>query len=119
MAAFGPISSGLAMIWLGGCGLESELPVFVIGLPRSGTTLVEQILASHSQVFGAGEIQLAHETMLALGEHEWTLWRALRLNRETACRLARRHLERLRALDRTALRIVDKRPENYLYLVCW
>ena len=38
----------------GGFGLESELPVFVVGLPRSGTTLVEQILASHSQVFGAG-----------------------------------------------------------------
>ena len=39
-----------------GFGLESELPVFVVGLPRSGTTLIEQILASHSQVFGAGEI---------------------------------------------------------------
>ena len=37
-----------------GFGLESELPVFVVGLPRSGTTLVEQILASHSRVFGAG-----------------------------------------------------------------
>ena len=39
-----------------GFGLESELPVFIVGLPRSGTTLIEQILASHSQVFGAGEI---------------------------------------------------------------
>ena len=37
-----------------GFGLESELPVFVVGLPRSGTTLIEQILASHTQVFGAG-----------------------------------------------------------------
>ncbi len=37
-------------------GLESDLPVFVVGMPRSGTTLVEQILASHSQVFGAGEL---------------------------------------------------------------
>ena len=35
-------------------GLDSDLPVFVVGLPRSGTTLVEQILASHSRVFGAG-----------------------------------------------------------------
>ena len=38
-----------------GWGLDSEVPVFVFGLPRSGTTLVEQILASHSQVHGAGE----------------------------------------------------------------
>ena len=42
-----------------GFGLESEIPVFVVGLPRSGTTLIEQILAGHSQVFGAGEIKLA------------------------------------------------------------
>ena len=45
-----------------GFGLETEIPVFVFGLPRSGTTLVEQILASHSQVFAAGEIQLAADT---------------------------------------------------------
>ena len=37
-----------------GFGLESEVPVFVVGLPRSGTTLIEQILASHSRVFGRG-----------------------------------------------------------------
>ena len=34
----------------------SRLPVFVIGFPRSGTTMVEQILASHPQVYGAGEL---------------------------------------------------------------
>ncbi len=50
-----------------GFGLESELPVFIVGLPRSGTTLSEQILASHGRVFGAGEIHLASDTMAALG----------------------------------------------------
>ena len=50
-----------------GFGLRSELPVFVIGLPRSGTTLIEQILAGHSQVYAAGEIKLAQDTMDALG----------------------------------------------------
>ena len=38
----------------GQAGHNSEVPVFVVGMPRSGSTLVEQILASHSQVFGAG-----------------------------------------------------------------
>ena len=51
-----------------GGGLESEVPVFVVGLPRSGTTLIEQIMASHSRVFGAGEIKLVHQTMALLGE---------------------------------------------------
>ena len=102
---------------VGGFGLESELPVFVVGLPRSGTTLVEQILASHSQVFGAGEIKLAHENMATLGGESAEAFENLhRLDRETVHRLASRHLERLRKLAPAAVRIVDKMPENYLLL---
>ncbi len=100
-----------------GFGLESELPVFVVGLPRSGTTLIEQILASHSQVFGAGEIKFGQDTMNALGGPGTDFIEGLgRLDRQTAQRLASRHLEKLRALSPTALRIVDKMPDNYLYL---
>ena len=47
---------------LAGAGDPTRQPVFVLGMPRSGTTLVEQILASHSQVHGAGELRLARET---------------------------------------------------------
>ena len=46
---------------MGGLGAASERPIFIVGLPRSGTTLTEQVLASHSQVFGAGELRLARE----------------------------------------------------------
>jgi hypothetical protein len=83
-----------------GFGLESEVPVFVMGLPRSGTTLIEQILASRSQVFGAGEITLGRETMAALGGEGADFIEGLRrLDRQTAVRLASRHLERLRAFS--------------------
>jgi len=100
-----------------GFGLDSELPVFVVGLPRSGTTLVEQILAGHSQVFGAGEITLVRDTLAALGGEGADFIEGLRrLDLRTARRLASWHLERLGAVQRTALRIVDKMPENYLYL---
>ena len=105
---------------VGGSALESELPVFVVGLPRSGTTLIEQVLASHSQVFGAGEIQLAGETLAALGGQGGDSIEGLRrLDRPTARHLAARHLERLRALDPAALRIVDKMPENYFLWGSW
>jgi hypothetical protein len=44
-----------------GIGVASERPIFIVGLPRSGTTLTEQVLASHTQVFGAGEVRLGRE----------------------------------------------------------
>jgi tetratricopeptide (TPR) repeat protein len=48
-----------------GFGLETERPVFIVGLPRSGTILIEQILASHSQVHGAGELRHLSDTFEA------------------------------------------------------
>ena len=39
------------------CGCSNSSPIFIIGMPRSGTTLVEQILSSHSKVFGADELE--------------------------------------------------------------
>ncbi|WP_296737211.1 tetratricopeptide repeat-containing sulfotransferase family protein [Mesorhizobium sp.] len=39
-------------------GISDDAPIFVVGMPRSGTTLVEQIIASHPQVFGAGELNI-------------------------------------------------------------
>ncbi len=105
---------------VGGFGLETERPVFIVGLPRSGTTLVEQILASHSQVFGAGEIRYCYETFQSLPKtmnRSDTPFRCLRdLDRGASRCLAQQHLDRLRVLDQRALRIVDKMPDNYHYL---
>jgi tetratricopeptide (TPR) repeat protein len=47
-----------------GGGNHSNVPVFVVGMPRSGSTLVEQILASHSKVYGAGEIETLYQAMV-------------------------------------------------------
>lgn len=103
-----------------GFGLETEWPVFIVGLPRSGTTLTEQILASHSQVFGAGELRYARDTFEALPQVMNRTATPLECLREldcgTASRVAQQHLERLRALNEPALRVADKMPDNYLYL---
>jgi tetratricopeptide (TPR) repeat protein len=101
-------------------GLETERPIFIVGLPRSGTTLTEQILASHSQVFGAGELRLARDTFSALpavmNREALPLECLGRIDAEAARRLAEGHRERLQELDEQALRVADKMPDNYLYL---
>ena len=55
-----------------GVGLDTERPIFIVGLPRSGTTLTEQILASHSQVYGAGELNYLRETFESLPQVKGT-----------------------------------------------
>jgi tetratricopeptide (TPR) repeat protein len=100
-----------------GFGLDSERPIFIIGLPRSGTTLTEQILASHSQILGAGELRLARDEFEGLASRDNPAVDALAgLDQATARRLGERHLGRLQELNGDRLRVVDKMPDNYLYL---
>jgi tetratricopeptide (TPR) repeat protein len=100
-----------------GIGVESARPIFIVGLPRSGTTLTEQILASHSQVFGAGEQRLAREDFEALARQEDQALEALaRLDLSTARRIGSHHLERLRELNNDRRHVADKMPDNYMYL---
>jgi tetratricopeptide (TPR) repeat protein len=95
-----------------GWGLETEVPVFVVGLPRSGTTLVEQILASHSRVHGAGEVGVNRQMRDRLA--------AMRSpTRESVREVAESLLNELQARNRKAARVVDKMPDNFLYLGFW
>ena len=102
-------------------GRESRRPVFVFGLPRSGTTLIEQVLASHSQVHGAGELRLARRSFEAipgvLGRTGAPRDCVSFLDHAAVMRLAETHLERLAAIDGgRSSRVVDKMPDNYMYI---
>jgi tetratricopeptide (TPR) repeat protein len=91
-------------------GSISELPVFIVGMPRSGTTLVEQICASHSRVLGAGE-----RTDIALLAAELHRERKDGADlQEMARRAADAHIVRLHKLAGGALRVVDKLPDNMI-----
>jgi hypothetical protein len=94
----------------------SELPVFVVGMPRSGTSLVEQILASHSQVFGAGE--LVEIPMIRARLAQTVPADAPRpLHRHWHRHLGKVHAARLALwAGESALRVVDKLPGNILHL---
>ena len=102
-----------------GFGLETERPVFIVGLPRSGTTLTEQILASHSQVHGAGELNCAREgfeSLPAVTDGATSLEALACLSPSIGQQLSHWHLARLQELAPNANRVVDKMPDNYLFL---
>ncbi|MDB5309422.1 MAG: yrrB 7 [Gemmataceae bacterium] len=101
-----------------GWGLDTEVPVFVLGLPRSGTSLVEQVLASHPQVFGAGELNFVRDIYRSLpglvGRSAPGIACAGDLTADQVRALAGGYLDRVRGLAPAAARIVDKMPDNYL-----
>jgi Flp pilus assembly protein TadD len=103
-----------------GSGDSSSLPIFVVGMPRSGTTLVEQILASHPLVHAAGELSLFGEVMLSVrgpdGRPTAGPAYVAGLDSQAFEQIGSRYVERLRALAPGATRITDKRPNNY-YLI--
>ena len=106
---------------LAGAGAQTTRPVFVFGLPRSGTTLIEQVLASHSKVYGAGELRLARRSFEGipgvLGRSGAARDSIGFLDPTAVIRLAETHLERLAAIDKgSSARIVDKMPDNYMYI---
>lgn len=98
---------------------RNSAPVFVVGMPRSGTTLVEQILAAHGQVHGAGErpaLQLAIERLGGSAEAPELPGRIAALNEMQLDTAADTYLAELRALAPEAAIIVDKMPGNFRYL---
>lgn len=93
-------------------GVASERPVFIVGMPRSGTTLVEQILASHADIFGAGELSALRFAVEGSGNFPQDV---ARWEKEDFTRVGRDYLSRVDGLAPDALRLVDKMPANFLY----
>jgi tetratricopeptide (TPR) repeat protein len=100
-----------------GQSAASSVPIFVVGMPRSGTTLIEQILASHPEVFGAGEIDDFDDAIRTLdGDAAHALHSpeiACRLSDAQLRELAASYLGRIEARAPAATRIVNKMPKNF------
>jgi tetratricopeptide (TPR) repeat protein len=107
-----------------GFGHPSNLPIFILGMPRSGSTLIEQILSSHPMVHGAGELMALHEALVEMHwPYEGYLQRgpdgilrpsappkpASRYFRERGAA----YVKALRGHSARAQRITDKMPDNY------
>jgi tetratricopeptide (TPR) repeat protein len=117
-------------------GVPSERPVFIFGLPRSGTTLAEQILASHSQVYGGGELTCAKNDFVALAQLapgagttvaaatatppalqiERSFDGLSNLNAAGVEFLAQQHLRWLKELDPSRPRVTSKTPADWQFV---
>jgi len=101
-------------------GDASERPVFIVGMPRSGTSLVEQIIASHPRAFGAGERndigRMARELPVLVNTARPYPEALDRLTPDIVDTLAGRYLGALSARAPDAARVTDKMPFNMLWL---
>lgn len=102
-------------------GSESALPVFILGMPRSGTTLTEQIISSHPRAVGAGELpdftRMSNTLQTFLGDPAPYPRCVARLTGKVARDFQQVYLERLRRdAGEETLRVTDKMPGNFLYL---
>jgi len=99
---------------------ESARPIFIVGMPRSGSTLVEQILASHPDVVAGGELEFFDDISESLprmvqGSLSYPNC-AVDLDVDTRESLALQYLDCLKEVSKTAARVTDKMPNNYLHL---
>ncbi|HIO07065.1 TPA: sulfotransferase family protein, partial [Candidatus Poribacteria bacterium] len=102
-----------------GCGFDDDTPIFILGMPRSGTSLVEQILSSHSKVYGAGELYDLRQTILTSNPkvaHHRFPDHLDQLNRNEFAQFGINYVKRLREYSHDARHITDKIPANFLYI---
>jgi tetratricopeptide (TPR) repeat protein len=101
-------------------GNPSQIPVFIVGMPRSGSTLIEQVIASHPAAFGAGEIKDFPRQLTALRNRFPALPKypaiVTKLNSEQFQLFADAYLASLRAYSPEAQRITDKLLSNCSFL---
>src|SRR5262249_14328662 len=107
-----------------GEGDPSAAPIFVIGMPRSGTTLVEQIIASHPLVHGAGELRILNDLAIGVRRPDNQPLRypefVAAIDAAALRQIGARYVALLRETavkhgQVPAERIIDKMPSNYYF----
>ena len=98
---------------------SSRSVIFIVGMPRSGTSLAEQILASHSKIYGAGELAfLEHavksETKKSRGKTDQRKY--LNFSKESMAHVRKSYLKYINQLPKGSLTLTDKMPLNFIHI---
>jgi hypothetical protein len=97
---------------------EARCPIFIVGMPRAGTTLIEQILSSHKNIYGAGELNILDDVIQEAchaAQQPFNTWIAQLTDDEFAA-LGKKYLDRTWALAPDKQFIIDKMPANCFYI---
>ena len=98
-------------------GYNDSAPIFIIGMPRSGTTLVEQIISSHADIFGAGEIEFIPEIITKnFGNKNLRLYfdQIIEFDKNELKNFGIEYINEVNSLSGETLRTTDKLPANFL-----
>ena len=103
---------------LAGRGDPSTRPLMIVGMPRSGTTLLEQVLCAHPEVETAGELRSLAQAARAFTRQCEKPWPECieDLSDDDLNAPAKVYLDALRARSETAVKVIDKMPQNFLHL---
>ena len=90
--------------------LNNHLPIFIVGMPRSGTTLIEQIISSHPSVKGAGELSYITDlgSLIARGFSD--------IDHQSLLKFRNSYLDKINNIAGDHFFITDKMPQNFLFL---
>lgn len=114
------VYSAEAMASMPRCNTTSQRPIFIVGMVRSGTSLIEQILSSHPDVFGAGELadiyQFSNNLPGIIGTDAAYPECISQISQAHVDNLSQRYLDRLMQISPDAARVTDKLPGNFMYL---
>ena len=97
---------------------ETRCPIFIVGMPRAGTTLIEQILASHKNIYGAGELSILDDIVQEAWQTSripFNTW-VNQLTDDEFAALGKKYLERTSILAPDKQFIIDKMPSNCFYI---
>lgn len=110
--------TGGTMAQYDGCGHDDETPIFIVGMPRSGTTLLEQILSSHREVSDAGELTYLRrclDDMCSDDDEVKFPWQA-EMHCERLAHYGERYVQHLRKVGGSTRFVTDKMPQNFFFV---